>query len=347
MERPDLSNIPQSVLEYIEFLESNIGQIKSINRDRAEASQSSDSTPLNPEPPTSAQILTLSKLGFAKRTFRHLYLPQHRGGTGNLDLEVDNVDEHLLAADLDKATTLLVFSNQGRVFRIPLTRIPEKALREQGEWIWERIELNTGEKAAAVLSLQAAGFVTMITRHGRIRSLRHHLFGEHMRPGMSVFSPQEHGDLVAACWTPGDADILVSTRQGMGIRFSEKSIPPLGDQAIKLAEGDEIASLAPVYDQTEVFIASADGRGATRAMNGFAPNKKMGGSGKILMKSNAVVGVVPVRPDDHIFELTRQGKIIRFPAHEVPVTEAPVQGVNCILLRGDEVISVIKSGRNG
>jgi len=80
-------------------------------------------------------------------------------------------------------------------------------------------------------------------------------------------------------------------------------------------------------------------------MEGFAPNKSMGGTGKILIKSDHVVGITSALPDDHIFLLTRQGKIIRFPINEVPITDAPVQGVNCMILRNDEVISVIKSGR--
>jgi DNA gyrase/topoisomerase IV subunit A len=79
-------------------------------------------------------------------------------------------------------------------------------------------------------------------------------------------------------------------------------------------------------------------------MEGFAPNKSMGGTGKILIKSNHVVGITSILPDDHIFMLTHQGKVIRFQVGEIPMTDAPVQGVNCMLLRNDEVISIIKSG---
>jgi DNA gyrase subunit A len=223
--------------------------------------------------------------------------------------------------------------------------LEDKGLRDSGDWLWDRIELDTGEKIAAILPVQATGFVAMVTRAGRIRTLRHHLFGEHMRAGMVVFSSLEHGELIGACWTPGDADLLVSTRNGMAIRFNEKIIPPMGDQAIKLSEGDEVIGVTSVYVDSEVFIITADGRGALRTMEGFASNKSMGGTGKILIKSDHVVGIASALPDDHIFLLTHQGKIIRFPINEVPLTDAPVQGVNCMILRNDEVISVIKSGR--
>jgi DNA gyrase subunit A len=345
MDRPDLSNLPHTVINYIEYLESLIGQNKSTKIKNITESQSNETIPINPEAPTTVQILTVSRLGFAKRTTRHHYLPQHRGGTGNPDFQIDSVDEYALLCSFDKATTtLLAFTNMGRVFRISVSRFEEKGIRDSGDWLWERIELDPGEKIAAILPVQATGFVAMVTRTGRIRTLRHHLFGEHMRSSMVVFSPMEHGELIAACWTPGDADLLVSTRNGMAIRFSEKIIPKMGDQSIKLSAGDEVIGLTSVYPDGEVFIGTADGRGALRTMEGFAPNKSMGGTGKILIKSNHVVGITSILPDDHIFMLTHQGKVIRFQVGEIPMTDAPVQGVNCMLLRNDEVISIIKSG---
>ncbi len=345
MERPNLTNIPKPVVDYIEYLETLIGQIKSTKTTITTAdSLNFDALPLKPESPTTIQIISVSRLGFAKRTARHHYLPQHRGGTGNPDFQVDSVDAHAFLAVTNNSATVLALTNKGRVFRIPFSRLEEKGLREPGSWLWERIELDNDEQVACLLPVQATGFIVMVTRYGRIRVLRHHLFGEHMRPGMGVFSTQEHGELATACWTPGDADILVSTRNGMAIRFNEKIIPPPGDQAIRLSDGDEISGLAPVYSESDVFIATADGRGALRKMSGFAPNKSMGGSGKILIKSNHVIGIASIRPDDHIFLLTQQGKVIRFPVDEVPLTDAPVQGVNCMTLRGDEVISMINSG---
>jgi DNA gyrase subunit A len=345
MERPDLSQTPQSVVEYIEYLEDIIRQTKFAKTIATSEEVPADATPITQEPPTSIQILTASTFGYAKRTARHHYIPQHRGGTGNADMLVEHDDKHAFLSSLDEATTIIAFSNYGRVFRIPITRLGEKGIREPGDWLWDRIErTDAGEKISAVLPVRATGFVVMVTRTGRIRALRHHLFGDHMRYGMSVFSPLEHGELISACWTMGNADILVATRNGMAIRLNEKVIPSAGDQSIKLVGQDEVVGIAPVTSDSEIFVATGDGRGALRKMAGFAPNKSTGGSGKILIKSNSVVGIVAVNPDDHVFLLTQQGKIIRFPVNEVPPTDAPVQGVNCMTLRNDFVISVIKSG---
>lgn len=344
MQRPDLQNIPNEVIEYIEYLESLVPQKKSANV-RQPIETPPVVIPLAEEAPSASQIINISNLGFAKRTPRHLYIPQHRGGTGNPDLQIEQDDTQKLLSVTNDGDTLLLFTNLGRVFRLPSNRLEEKSNRQPGDWVWDRIELQSSERIAAVLPVIAAGYIAMVTRTGRVRTLRHHLFGEHMRTGMSVFSPAEHGEFVSACWTNGDQDLLICTKNGTAIRFSEKLVPPMGDQAIRLSESDEVVSITAVYPESDVFTATADGRGSLRQMSGFSANKSLGGGGKMLIKSDHVISSVAVKPDDHIFLLTKLGKVIRFPAAEMPVTDAPVQGVNCITLRGDEVISMIKSGR--
>jgi DNA gyrase subunit A len=130
----------------------------------------------------------------------------------------------------------------------------------------------------AILPEQAKGYVALVTESGRVRCLRHHLFGEHMRPGTEMFKFNEVGPLASVCWTNGDADLLIITQQGMGIRFGEKSISPQGDQGIRLSQDDKVVAITPVYPDSLVFIASSDGRGTLRLMSGFAANKSAGGA---------------------------------------------------------------------
>jgi DNA gyrase/topoisomerase IV subunit A len=165
-----------------------------------------------------------------------------------------------------------------------------------------------------------------------------------MRPGTALFNNTEFDLLAGVCWTPGDAELFIVTEQGIGIRFAEKAISPQGDLGIRLNGEDRAIGIASIYSDSSLFILGADGRGTIRLMSGFAPNKAPGGSGKIAFKSNKVVGVTPVEPDDDLFIISRLGKMIRFPVSEVPPTEGVVQGVNCMGLRGDEVMAVLKSG---
>jgi len=93
-------------------------------------------------------------------------------------------------------------------------------------------------------------------------------------------------------------------------------------------------------------MIGGDGKGTIRLMAGFAPNKSQGGSGKIAIKNDQVVSALSVELNDDIFIISRLGKIIRFSAEEVPMSEGVVQGVNCISLRSDEVMASTSSSLN-
>ncbi|HEX2979294.1 MAG TPA: hypothetical protein VHO48_03415, partial [Anaerolineaceae bacterium] len=127
------------------------------------------------------------------------------------------------------------------------------------------------------------------------------------------------------------------------IRFTEKLVSPQGEWGIRLSGDDQAVAIASVSEDSCVFLIGQNGKGTLRAMSGFAPNKSTGGSGKLAMKTTGLVGAVTARPEDEIFLISQLGKIIRFRADEVPVSEGAVQGVNCMGLRGDEVSAVLNS----
>jgi DNA gyrase subunit A len=348
MQRPDLSNVDPSIIAYIEYLEKKAGirqaRAAFVDEDSSELTPERASEALPAEHETTANIITVSKNGQAKRTLRHLYSRQHRSGMGVFGLDIDLPDYPTVISCADENQNLLFFTSRARVFRQSLNAITSTHVFAKGSPATERFGLEPDENLVAVLPEQARGYIALVSENGRVRCLRHHLFGEHMRPGTSLFNHNEFGPLASACWTPGEAELFIITEQGIGIRFAEKSISPQGDQGIRLSGGDRVVSITSVYPDSGVFILSADGRGAIRLMSGFAPNKTPGGSGKIAIKSNKVAGVVTIETNDDLFIISRLGKVIRFPASEVPPTEGVVQGVNCMGLRGDEVVALLRSG---
>lgn len=347
MLRPDLSNVSPEIIAYIEYLEKRAGLRQ---RQSASAMEDTDLAPaitavaLPAERETDASILTVTRAGLAKRTLRHLYTRQHRGGMGGYGIDLADEDTPALLSCIEDSHNVLLFTNRARVFRYALSSIASTQVMDSGSSIIERLGLEAEEWIVAALPVQARGYISLVSAAGRVRTLRHHMFGEHMRPGMAVYNFNDFGPLVSAAWTPGDADLFLLTRNGIAIRFAEKAISPQGDQGIRLSGDDQVVSLAPVDPDSGVFIVSADGRGTIRQMSGFAPNKTPGGSGKIAIKSSKAVGACTVEINDDIFLLTRLGKVIRFPAAEVPSTEGVVQGVNCMGLRGDEILTVLKAG---
>ena len=352
MDRPDLSDVDPKVRAYIEYLESQIKVKPPAGKERIHSSYVPDTfvdqveEQLPSELPTTFNIITISKSGIAKRTARHLYSRQHRGGMGIFDLDVASPDYPAILTCADESQNLILFSNTARAFRISVNKINSTPVRAKGDVLLQRVALEPNESIVAVLPERASGYVAMASASGRVRCLRHHLFGEHMKPGTAMYQYKEFGPLVSACWTPGESDLFVATQNGLAIRFSEKLVPPQGELGIRLAGDDAVVGITSVYQDSGVFMIGEDGKGTVRLMSGFAPNKSMGGSGKLAMKCEKLIGVTAIEENDDLFIITCQGKIIRFKADEVPGTEGVIQGVNCISMRSDEVAAAIKTGLN-
>jgi DNA gyrase subunit A len=339
--RPDLSQIDPEIRAYIETLESELERYRKRER-RSEPDV--ELPPLEErEPPTTFNVITITASGTAKRTPRHFYTRQRRGGMGVFDLDTVETEPPSILAIADQDQSLLFFTNNARVFRIPVKTLPEGAIHSKGQDTLARLPLETGERLVTALPDLVKGSVVMVSQKGMVRSLRHHVFGEYMKPGTVMFDTKQFGALAAACWTAGSGDIFIATRQGKAIRFSEKLIPPQGGPGIRLETGDQPVAITPVTQESRVFLLNEDGKGTIRMMEGFNPNKSPGGSGKIAMTASGLVGAAVVDESDDIFIISRWSKIIRFSAAEVPVKEGVVQGVNCISLRADQAVTIAVS----
>jgi DNA gyrase subunit A len=352
IKRPDLSRVDAEVLEYIEALENEIkGYTRHFPKESSKSAQPFDSEGASPvsealepsEPPTTLNVITVSEQGMVKRTPRHLYSRQRRGGMGIFDLETHSEDSLAFMAIVDESQSMLIFTNYARVFRLSVSKLPESQVRSHGQGLTEWLQFEPEEHPVAILPAQASGYVALVSQSGVVRCLRHHLFGEYLKPGTALFNIKESGQLAAACWTPGDAELLITTQNGFGIRFGEKLLPPRGDQGIRLSAGDAVISVSSVDDSSSVFFLSSEGKGSLRLMSGFAPNKAPGGSGKVVMKAEKIVAAFSVEPADDIFVISYLGKIIRFKSEEVASSEGPVQGVYCINLRGDKATGAVRS----
>ncbi len=337
VERPDLTGLPAGIINYIHYLESQLNDI-AFKKTKAETVDHADPDPS--EPPTTINIVTVSQGGLVKRTPRHLYHRQRRGGMGIFDIELPDQDQPAYLTAADENSRLLLITNHARAFHLPLNRLPEGEVRSKGQLWNDRIELQEGEHLAAVLPNPVQGYLAILSERGYIRRLRHHLFGEYMKPGTGLLDLRESGELVAVCSTYGEGDIFIVTQAGIGIRFAEKSVPPQGCRGIRLQEGDIPVAVCGVKENSGVFLVGADGQGTIRLMSGFAPNKAPGAGGKIVFKTNQAVGAVTAGETDDLFIISRLGKIIRFTAVEVPPKEGVVQGVVCMSLRSDECIAL-------
>src|SRR5687767_10102207 len=166
LERPDLSQVDPTVLAYIESLESEIERLRG-----SEAEAPSESVeaapPLEPnEPPTTLNLITLSQSGIAKRTPRHLYSRQRRGGMGIFDLETPEADPPAFLVIADESQTLILFTTQAHAFRLPVSDLPESPIRSRGHSLIASLNLLSDERLAAILPDQTGGSAAFLTERG-------------------------------------------------------------------------------------------------------------------------------------------------------------------------------------
>ncbi|MCS6827853.1 MAG: hypothetical protein NZ553_14675 [Caldilinea sp.] len=338
MERPDLSGASPEVLAYIEALEARLAEFEAT-----ETAGERRETSFEPhEAPTTVNVITVSAGGFAKRTPRHLYTRQRRGGMGVFDLDAPTNDTAAFLAVADASDFLLLLTNQGRVFRVAVADIPEREVRSKGESLLARFPLRPEERLAVVLPDRSAesAFLVLVTERGQVRRIARQYMGASLQPGVVLLDPREGGAPAAACWSSGADDLFLVTRTGLAIRFAERLAPMRGCLGMRVEPGDRVVSVVATKSDGGVFLLSEDGKGTIRLMSGFSANKSPGAGGKVAMKAGAVVGATAVEEDSDVFIISKLGKIIRFRAGETPAKEGVVQGVNCMTLRGDECIAL-------
>ena len=340
-ERPDLSQVSPEILHYIDSLESEIARLRSAieagTTDQMDAFE--DENPEPPEPPTTIHLMAITRKGIVKRTPRHLYTRQRRGGMGVFDMEVPANDALQTIVFADESQNLILLTSLARAFRMPVNLLTQTPVRAKGTPVTERLPLQDNEQFVAALPEQAQGYIALLCSSGYVKLLRHHIFGEHMKPGMGLLDTRHMGPLVSACWTPGNSDLFIASIQGKAIRFSEKLVPPQGGPGIRLTEGDQAVAVTSVYPDSGVFLLSEDGKGTIRTMEGFAANKAPGAGGKNAIATDKLITAFTVSDTDDIFIITQLSKIIRFKAAEIPPKDGVVQGVVCMSLRGDEIVA--------
>ncbi len=343
MKRPDISSASPEILAYILYLEEQLERPKPSSFTEPDRLPADDLVP--DEPPTTVGLICATQNGVAKRSLRHLYSRQRRSGMGIFDLETPESEPPVILCMADQDQSLLLISNHGRAFRLPANAIPESPLRSRGKSILGKIILAEGEHPALLLPVQAQGYLAVLSKTGMLRTLRHHIFGEYMKPGTALYDYKSFGEVASACWTPGESDLFIASRSGKAIRFAEKLVPPQGCLGLRLSDGDQAVAVTYVYADSKVLLVGVDGKGTMRSMDTFSANKAPGSGGKIAFSTDNLLSAMNADEVEDIFIISRLSKIIRFQADEIPVKDGVVQGVICMSFRADEASAVTVSYR--
>ncbi|MGV1100576.1 DNA gyrase subunit A [Thiovibrio sp. JS02] len=301
-------------------------------------------------------VVTVTHEGYIKRNPVDLYRSQRRGGKGikgTTTIEEDFVSHMYLASTHD---TFLFFTNHGKVFWRKVYEIPQASRIARGKAIVNLLELQEGEKVAAILPVSTfdipAGeecHVMMVTKKGVVKKTVLDEFRRPIRRGKIALTIREDDEILGAVLTNGKNDILFVTREGMSVRFREADVRSMGRTAtgvrgINLAEGDEVVSVDVVHEGSSILVVTENGYGKRTEVDEYRLIKR-GGKGVIAIKASErnglVVGAMQVTDEDELMMITNAGKIIRMPMRDLRVIGRNTQGVRLFKLEeGEKVVAV-------
>jgi DNA gyrase subunit A len=298
-------------------------------------------------------VISISHSGYIKRTYLSSYRSQRRGGRGRVGMKTrdeDFVDQLFIAST---HSYVLIFTDRGRVYWLKVHEIPDVGPQGKGKAAVNLVRLQPGEKIAAFLaarSFEGGGYVLLATRKGIVKKTELAAFSNPRPSGIIALSVEDDDALIEAVLTSGADEVLLATREGMAIHFSEEDVRPMGRAAygvkgIELESGDEVVALEVVAEGT-VLTATANGYGKKTDLGEYRLQSR-GGKGLINIKTSGrngpVVGVKLLRREEEVMLITEKGMIIRLDTSEISTIGRNTQGVTLIQLEeGDHLVSVAR-----
>jgi DNA gyrase subunit A len=294
-------------------------------------------------------VVTITRSGYIKRTHVEAYRSQKRGGKGVTGMETKEED---IVEDLFVASThsfLLFFTNKGKVHWLKVHEIPEGGRQAKGKAMANVLSLGEAERVAAcvpVRDFESGGYVLFATKQGKVKKTELSAFSHPRAGGIQAISLEDGDEVMAARRTDGQREVLLSTKQGMIIRFPEDEVRPMGRTAagvrgIDVDEGDQVIAAETIKEGVTILTVTERGYGKRTPLDEY---RLQGRAGKGIIdiktagRNGAVVGMLQVREGDDILVVTTKGKIIRVHADEVTSQGRNTMGVRIIDLDADDQV---------
>lgn len=299
-------------------------------------------------------VFTMSNLNYVKRTPLMTYKSQNRGGRGIMGMqtrEEDFVKDLFLSSTHD---TILFFTDHGRVYRKKGYEIPEAGRAARGTAIVNLIEVAPDETVTAVIPVKEFRedrYLVMLTKQGIIKKTDMASYANIRKGGLIALNLKEDDSLIGVMTTDGKDEILVATRNGMGIKFSETDVRPLGRaatgvKAIQLKEGDYVVSVGKVTPNAKVLNVTEKGYGKQTSVDEFKVQYR-GGMGvkvhQLTEKTGLLTGVLMLEENEEVMLITSEGVIIRLRGNDISTFGRVSQGVKLMNLKdGVSVVGIAK-----
>ena len=297
-------------------------------------------------------VITLTHNNYIKRMPLDTYRRQNRGGKGIKGMgtkETDFVENMLITTTHH---TILFFTTRGRVYSLKAYEIAESSRTAKGTAIINLLQLDQGEKITAVIQVKGFDpdrYLFMATRKGIVKKTSLSEFSNLRKNGLNAINLDDDDDLMGVKFTDGESYLMLGTKLGKAIAFSEDDVRAMGRMArgvkgITLSDGDEVVGMDILVRNAEVLTVTECGYGKRTSTDEYRAQTR-GGKGlinmKVTEKTGCVVGIKVVRPDHELMLITTDGIVIRTNVSDISVISRNTQGVKLMTTaENDKVASM-------
>ncbi len=305
-------------------------------------------------------VITISHMGYIKRTPLAEYRTQNRGGVGAKGSATRDEDfiEHIYVASMHN--TMLFFTEKGRCYWLKVYEIPEGARSSKGRAIQNVIRIEPNDKVRAYINVKRLddqeyvdnNYIIMCTKDGTIKKTKLEAYSRPRQNGVNAIVIREGDQLIEAKLTSGAAEVMIAAKEGKAIRFNEATVRPIGRvgagvRGISLEGDDEVVGMICIEpdDKRDVLVLSENGYGKRTDLDEYRITNR-GGKGvktiNITEKTGKLISIQSVTDENDLMIINRSGLTIRTSVEQIRLAGRATQGVRIINLReGDAIASVM------
>lgn len=305
-------------------------------------------------------VITISHMGYIKRTPLTEYRTQNRGGVGMKGSATRDEDfiEHIYVTTMHN--TMLFFTEKGRCYWLKVYAIPEGSRSSKGRALQNVIQIEPDDKIRAYINVRRLNdkeyvdnnYIIMCTKEGVVKKTRLEAYSRPRQNGVNAITIREGDQLIEAKLTTGNSEVLIAAKEGKAIRFNEQAVRPIGRtgagvKGITIEEGDEVIGMVCVEPDSkeDILVVSENGYGKRTDLDDYRITNR-GGKGvktlQITEKTGKLIAIKSVTDDNDLMIINRSGLTIRIPVSDIRVSGRATQGVRVINLReGDSIASAI------
>lgn len=356
-----LKEILASLELRMQIIKEELLQVKAQYSDERKTDIVYASEEFNPEDfyADEEMVITISHMGYIKRTPLSEYKVQNRGGVGSKGSATRDEDflEHMIMATMHN--TMLFFTEKGKCFWLKVWEIPEGTKQSKGRAIQNLLNIEPDDKVKAyinILNLKDEeyinnNYIVLCSKQGIVKKTTLEAYSRPRANGVNAITIKEGDQLLDAKMTNGKCDIMIAIKSGKAIRFPEEKVRPMGRTASGVKgisldnEGDEVIGMICIESgKSDVLVVSENGYGKRSSIEDYRITNR-GGKGvktiNMTEKTGNLIALLDVTDEDNLMIINKSGLTIRLDVSTLRVMGRNTQGVRLINLRNDDAIAAV------